>query len=293
MRDKEREEFLAVGVSFGLMLLKGTVALWTGSLSLLASALDSLLDFLVSGVNLFSLIVSRRKPDWDHAFGHEKAEALAGLLQGFIILLSAGYLIYASFDRLRHPLSLSHLNEGIGVIGLSLAASLWLARRLRQTAMDTGSIVLKADAFHYATDLYSQGGILAALVLIQWSGWQWLDPSITIPISLYIGFQATKIGKEAVDDLMDRETSSQPRMTVQEIVARHRPQVVGMHNFKTRRAGEKRFIQFHVEVKRNLSFERVHEMTEAIAGEVRQAFGNVQVIVHADPEGTGRDESDK
>jgi ferrous-iron efflux pump FieF len=290
--EKEREEFLAITLSLVLALIKGTAAFWTGTLSLFASALDSLLDFFVSGLNLLSLYVAGKEADADHTYGHEKAEALAGLFQSVIILATAGYLIYSSFIRLGHPVEAKHLIQGMGVIAVSIGISLLLTYRLRKTAIKTGSMVLKSDALHYAMDLYTQGGILVAFVLIRLSGWRWIDPIVTIFIAVYILFQAFKVGREAVDELMDRETSPETLVTVREIVARHAPEVVGMHNFRTRRAAGKRFIQFHVEMKRQLTFEQVHEITEKIVSEIRRVFENAQVIVHPDPEGTGVDESD-
>lgn len=287
-----RVEFLAVGVSLGLALLKGTAAFWTGTLSLLASALDSVLDFIVSSLNLFALVVSQKGPDQDHMFGHEKAEALGGLFQSFMILASGGYLIYSSFKRFYHPFDLRHLPEGMGVLLVSMAASFFITYRLKKTARETGSILLKSDSLHYAVDLYSYGVLLITFILIEFSGWRLWDPIVTIPLALYIGFQGFRVGKEAVDELMDRETSPEILLLVKEMISRHAPEVIGMHNFKSRRAGGKRYIQFHVEVKRTLTFYKVHEITEALAAEIRRVFGNVHVIIHPDPEGSEADESD-
>ena len=289
---KEKEEFLAVVFSLSLTLIKGTAAFWTVSLSLFASALDSLLDFFMSGLNLFTLSVAGKEADEDHTYGHEKAEALAGLFQSVLILFSAAYLVYSSFVRFGRVFEVQHLFVGMGVMGISMIGSLWITYRLRRAAKVTGSVVLKTDALHYAMDLYTQGAVLLAFVLIRLSGWRLLDPLVTLPIALYIAQQAFQVGKEAVDELMDREASPETRQVVQEIVARHAPQVVGMHNFKSRHAAGKHFIQFHVEMKRRLSFDEVHEITERIVEEIRQALGKVQVIVHPDPEGTGTDESD-
>lgn len=289
---KEGEEFLAVVFSLSLALVKGTAAFWTGSLSLFASALDSLLDFFMSGLNLFTLTISGKEADEDHTYGHEKAEALAGLFQSVLILFSAGYLIYSSFVRFGRPFEVQHLFVGMGVMGISMGGSLWITYRLRRGAKVTGSVVLKTDALHYAMDLYTQGAILIAFVLIRLSGWRLLDPLVTLPIALYIAQQAFKVGKEAVDELMDREASPETRQVVQEIVARHAPQVIGMHNFKSRHAAGKKFIQFHLEMKRQLAFEEVHEITEKIVEEIRRVFSKAQITIHPDPEGTGIDQSD-
>ncbi len=289
---KQREELIAVGVSLGLAVLKGSAALWTGTLSLFASALDSLLDFCVSSVNLFALMVSHKEPDLNHPFGHEKAEALGGLFQSLVLVLTAGFLIYSSLQRLHHPFEISHIKEGMVVILISLVASIWLTLRLKRSARQTGSIVLKSDALHYAVDIYSYGGILIAFFLIQFTGFKFWDPLITLPIALYLAFQGVGVGREAIDELMDKETSPEIRDKVQQILLQHSSTVMGMHNFKSRRAAGKRFIQFHMEMKKHLSFEHVHEITESIVKEIRENLGKVHVIIHPDPEGHGQDESD-
>ncbi len=289
---KLRVALLAVSVSLGLALLKGATAFWTGTLSLFASALDSLLDFIVSSLNLFALMISQKGPDEDHMFGHEKVEALGGLFQSLMIMASAGYLIYSSIERLHHPFELKHLNAGMGIIVISMMASFTLAFRLKKTAQETGSIVLKSDALHYAVDLYAYLAILLAFALIQLSGWSLWDPLVTLPLALYVFYQGLMVGKEAVDELMDREKSPVTFETVKQIIAHHAPTVIGMHNFKSRRAGGKRYIQLHVEIKRDLTFHQVHKITEQLAAEIRQGLGNVHVIIHPDPEGFGEDASD-
>lgn len=288
---KQQEELIAVCVSLGLAILKGFAALWTGSLSLLASAFDSFLDFCISSVNLFALTVSHRPPDSEHAFGHGKAEALGGLFQSFVLILTAGFLVYSSIQRLRQPFELSHLGAGMGVIAFSLLVSLWLGLRLRRSARRTGSIVLKSDAVHYMVDLYSYGAILIAFLLIQFTGLKFWDPLITIPIAFYLALQGSGIGKEAINELMDKEDSPEILERVQEILSRH-ASIRGMHNFKSRRVAGKRFIQFHMEMKRSLSFEQAHEITELIVEEIQDTWEDAQVIIHSDPEGHGQDASD-
>ncbi len=290
--NKEREELVAVVLSLALAVAKGMVAFWTGTLSLLASALDSLMDFIMSGLNLLALKVSSREADSDHTYGHEKIEPLAGLLQSIIILASAGYLGYSAIDRLIHPREMEHLLGGIVVIAISMVVSLVVAYRLRRTGAETGSVVLKADSLHYSMDLYTQGGILVAFGLMKLTGWRLLDPIVTFPIVLYIIRESLRIGKESVDELMDRESSPETLKTVQEVLHRHGAQVIGMHNFKTRRAGGKRFVEFHLEVKGGLSFEEVHQTSEQIVREIRGFLPNTRVTIHPDPEGEGADESD-
>lgn len=287
-----REEAIASGLSLLLAAGKLMAGLWTGALALFASALDSLMDSFVSGVNLFSLIIAERPADQDHAFGHGKAEAIAALFQSLFIFGSALYLLFSCFRRFQNPVSVGHLGGGMGVVLISLFAGLTLSRRLQRVAVATGSVILKTDSLHYAMDLYTQLGILASFLVIQFTGWNLADPLITLPIAVYVAYLSIRIGRQAIDELMDRELSPEIQETVNRIIQRHHPQVLGMHNFKSRHAGSKRFLQFHLDIKRDMPFEEVHELEERIAGEIRRELGNVQVMIHADPEGHGLDQTD-
>ncbi|MBI2981836.1 MAG: cation transporter [Deltaproteobacteria bacterium] len=292
MDSKVKEELIAISASLLLAVGKGIASLWTGSLALVASMLDSLMDFFISGINLFSLKIADRPADEDHAYGHGKAEAIAGFFQSLVILASVIYLVYAGLLRLRNDTPLEHLGGGGGIILLSMAVGFWLSRRLKRQALLTASVVLKTDSLHYAMDLYAYGGILLSFFLIKLTGWVWLDTVVTFLIALYITVQAFRVGKQAVDELMDKELDPGVRQAVEGIVKRHRPEVLGIHNFKSRHAASKWFLQFHLVLKRDLSFEEVHELEERIAGEIRRELGNVHVTIHADPEGTGLDQTD-
>ncbi len=293
LRDnKIREEAIACVASLLLAIGKGAAFLWTGALTLLASSLDSLLDFFVSSVNLFSLVVAQRPADADHSYGHGKAEAIAGLFQSLLIFGSAIYLVVASVRRFAHAEPLRHLDGGIVVIFVSMLAGGWLAWRLHRRANMTGSVVLKTDSLHYVTDVYTYGGILVSLVAIRLTGWTVLDPLVTLPIAGAICWQAVRLGKQTIDELMDREVSPELREQIWEIVKRHHPDVIGMHNFKSRQAAAKKFVKFHLDMRRDLTFEEVHELEERIAGEIRRELGNIHVTIHADPEGHGLDQTD-
>lgn len=289
---KLRAELTACAVSLTLTVLKAATAWWVGALALWASALDSLMDFFVSSINLFTLFVADRPADKEHPFGYGKAEAVAGLLQSILIVGSAVYLQAASLRRFLDPVPLEHLEGGIGVILGSAAIGFWLAQRLKKTAAATGSIVLKTDSLHYSMDLYTYGGLLLSFFLIRLTGWTVLDPLLTLAIAGYVTFLAVGTGRQAIGELMDREVHPAVRSRVEEIVRKHQPQVTGLHNFKSRQAASKMFLQFHIEMDKGLRFEEVHQLEERIAGEIRRELGNVHVTIHADPQGCGLDQTD-
>ncbi|MBI4196306.1 MAG: cation transporter, partial [Deltaproteobacteria bacterium] len=292
MNTKVREEIIACAAALSLAIGKGVAAWWTGALALFASALDSLADFFVSSVNLFSLMVAERPADEDHKFGHGKAEAIAALFQSLLIGGSVIFLVYSAGKRLLKGVRPDHLEGGMVVIFVSAAVSLWLTWRLNRRAAQTGSVVLKTDALHYAMDLYAYGGILVSFLLIRTTGWWFLDPLISLLMACYVGYLAHCLGRRAVDELMDREVDPSIRQKVTEIVMRYKPEIVGVHNFKSRQASSKIFLQFHLDMKSDLTFLQVHELEERIAGEIRREMGNVHVTIHADPEGHGLDQTD-
>jgi ferrous-iron efflux pump FieF len=273
---------VSVGVAVALMLLKLTVGLYTNSLSLLASAVDSLTDIFASLVNLFAIRAAARPADWDHAYGHEKAESLAGLFQGAVITLSGLYLGYESVQRMIDPRPVADAGVGAGVMAVSTVVSLWLVRYLRRVARETNSLALSADSVHFSTDVLTNVGVLATLVVIRFSGWMIVDPIVSLAISCYIIFAAWAVVRESIDNLMDRALPEELQAQVREIVLR-KPGILGVHDIKTRASGSRRFIEMHVEVDGSKSLREAHDDAVAALRAVEAEIPNSTVFVHTDP----------
>ncbi len=188
----------------GCLILVKLVAWYiTGSVSLLASLIDSVMDSLASLINLFAIRYSLQPADENHRFGHGKAEPLAGLAQAAFICGSAIFLVLHAVERLNYPRAIDQIGIGVGVMLVAIVFTLALLALQHHVIRRTGSTAIRADAMHYATDLLTNVSILLALYLSTW-GWAWADPVFAIGIAIYIFYSAVQIGRDAFQQLMDR-----------------------------------------------------------------------------------------
>ena len=204
----------SVGTAVVLILAKGAAWLNTGSVSLLASLIDSLMDAAASVMNLFAVRYALRPPDEEHRFGHGKAESLAALAQAAFITGSAVLLTFEAVNRLVNPEPLSNPLAGIWVMVFAIFATLLLLAVQRYVVRETGSVAIRADSLHYLTDLLTNLVTIAAIALFM-AGFERADALLALAIAAYIFYSAAGIGMQAVQDLMDRELSDelQRRMT--------------------------------------------------------------------------------
>jgi ferrous-iron efflux pump FieF len=275
--------YASVATASLLILVKLVAWLITGSVSVLASLVDSLMDVGASVVNLLAVRWSLQPPDADHRFGHGKAESLAGLGQAAFIAGSALFLALQAIDRLVHPQPLTDLGVGVVVMLFAMAATGVLLTFQRYVVRQTGSTAIRADALHYATDLASNSATLLALMGAMF-GWMGLDPLFALGIALYIFYSALQIAREAVDLLMDRELSEDDRNKIKS-VAIGVPGVLGVHELRTRRSGHIAVIQLHVELADDQPLRRAHAITDQVEAGLRAEFPGADITIHQDPAG--------
>ncbi|AJE22626.1 cation diffusion facilitator family transporter [Azotobacter chroococcum] len=271
----------ALAVAICLALAKA-IAWWlSGSVSLLAGLTDSLLDGAASLINLLAVHYSLRPADDDHRYGHGKAEALAGLGQAVFIGVSAILVGVQGIDRLLHPQPLHAQTLGIAVILLSLAATAVLLLFQRHVVRVTGSTAIRADSLHYRSDLLLNASILLALLLVQF-GLGELDALFGLGIAGYILWSAAQIGREAVTVLMDTELSPELRERIAAL-AGGVPDVIDVHDLRTRISGTRWFVQLHVRLPGEMTLTEAHQRTEAVERAIHAEFPRAEVLVHADP----------
>lgn len=256
----------------------------TNSISVLASAVDSFLDVMASSINFYSIRKSEKPADHDHKFGHGKAEGLAGLFQTFIIGSSAVYLIYLSVSRLLEGEKLVSVGWGIAVIAFSMVVSFFLTRHIKRVAEETGSLILSADSLHYKFDSYTNGGILAGLLIIKFTGLNIIDSIISILIAALIVWSTKDILIESIDILMDKELPPDTVRKIEDVIMRFNPDVKSYHKLKTRNAGSVKFVECHVVMDHTLTFVESHEIAEEIVRAIKERIGNAEVTVHVDPD---------
>ncbi len=275
---------LSIFAAAFLIVLKTATGLLTGSISVWASLLDSAMDIFASTINYFAVRAAARPPDEDHAYGHGKVESLAGLFQAVVITISGLFLIREAILRLLKPQPTSA--ELLGVLSMLVATgvSIALVARLRRVARQTDSLVLSADALHYATDVFTNSGALCALLILHLTGWQLADPLISIVISLYILYSAFQVARDSVDVLMDKRLPLEVEEQIAEIVSRfHAQGVLGFHDLRTRRSGAQKFIDLHLEVGRAKSLEEAHGLSVQVLRAIESEIPRARVQIHTDP----------
>jgi ferrous-iron efflux pump FieF len=277
-----RAAWAAIAVALFLLVLKIGAGLVTHSVGLLGLVIDSGLDALASGLNLLALREASLPADRNHRFGHGKAEAVAGLGQGVLITGSAVFLILQSARRLVTPVPVTHSLIGILVILVALAATGLLVLYQRRIIARTGSLAIAADSLHYSSDLVLNSAVLAGLALGGIS--PRADALAGLLVGLYIAYGAVRILRLAFDQLMDREFAEADRAKIEAIIERN-PEVLHMHELRTRRAGFDRFIQLHIELDPAISLITAHAISDRVEAEIKAAFPAAQVIIHEDPAG--------
>ncbi len=272
----------SLGMAIALLLLKLLAWYSSNAVAMLASAVDSGLDALASGVTLVVVRWSLQPADHEHRFGHGKLEPLAGLAQGALVLTSAVALMRTAIDRVVHPAPVEAGWLGLAVMAVASVATLALLRYQKKVVAETGSTAIRGDSLHYATDLAMNAAVALAMVASWGVGWLWVDPVLGLVVAVLAGRSAMQIGWEAIQLLIDRELPEADRKHIDEVVNRH-PEVLGMHDLRTRRSGLKRFVQFHLELSGDMSLREAHRIGDEIEREVCALLAGAEVIVHFDP----------
>jgi len=273
--------YASTSVAIVLILIKTVAWIMTDSLSLLATLIDSCLDALASLINLLAVRHALMPADKEHRFGHGKAEALAGLGQATFITGSALFLVLESVSHLWNPLPISSMPVGVGVMVVSMLATLGLLIFQKHVIRKTGSTAIKADHLHYKTDLLVNAGVIVALLLAVY-GWPGFDPLFAILIAVYILYSAWEIASESLDLLMDRELPDEERAKIKAI-ARNHPQTRGMHDLRTRKSGTTVFIQLHLELDDGLTLLQAHAIADDVEARILAEYPGAEVIIHEDP----------
>ena len=276
--------YASVTVAALLIAVKFAAWLETGSVALLSSLVDSLLDIAASLVNLVAVRHAMSPADREHRFGHGKAEPLAVLGQSAFITGSAMLLLAEAVRRLISPARIENPPAGIAVMIFSIVVTVVLVLYQRHVVRRTGSIAITADELHYRSDVVLNLSVIAALVLGSSLDLPILDPLFGAAIGIWIVYSAVRLARLSLIQLMDHELPDDEREKIRAIAQSH-PDVVAAHDLRTRAAGPTAFIQIHIEMDGTLNLIRAHEISDEVEAELRAAYPNAEVMIHQDPEG--------
>lgn len=284
MRIEKKATVISTSVATLLVIMKMTVGIFSGSIAVLASAIDSLLDLTVSLFNYFALHNAEKDPDDTFNYGRSKIEPLAAVIEGTVISLSALFILYEALVKIAHPREMEHIDISIGVMVVSIIITSFLVLFLNRVAKKTGNMVIKADALHYKTDIISNGAVLLALGLVSMSGEQLFDPILGVGIGIYMIYSAMPIIKEGILMLLDAALPEEEIETIKTILQSDKA-VTNFHYLRTRESGSHVFISVHLVYNVSISLYDAHLVADKLELKIKEHFKEkkAHVLMHMDP----------
>lgn len=289
-RMKSRVAAMSVMSNSTLVVFKLVVGLYSGAVSVLSEAIHSGVDLVAALIAFFAVRASGKPADEIHTFGHGKFENLSAAIEGLLIFIAAGWIIYESIIKLIYPEPVDNLQWGILVMGVSAITNLVISSKLFKVGKETDSAALMADGWHLRTDVWTSAGVAGGLSLYMLGRWympginlNWIDPVIAMGVAGLIVKAAWELTSEAVTYLLDASLPVEEEKAITEIIDRMNPQVLNFHNFKTRKAGSERFVEFHLVVNKDLTVKKAHDICDDITTKIKTQFPKTEVMIHTEP----------
>lgn len=284
-RAKRGAAILSIASNAILIVLKLVAGSLTGSVAILTEAMHSAIDLIASLVAYFSIRKAGEPADESHRYGHEKVENLASAVEGLLILVGSAVIVYEAVRRLASGAELEQVPLGIAVIALSIVVNLAVSARIARVARATGSPALEGDAAHLGADALTSGGVLAGLVLVQITGWTWVDPVVAIAVAAAIVVSGVRILDRSSRVLVDEALPAAEMDAIRETLLSFGPRgVVGYHELRTRRAGARRHVDLHVQFRRGTTLEDAHAVAHELQDAIRARLEEADVLIHLEPE---------
>ncbi len=267
MSPQKRATLVSSSVATILVVVKLVIGVASGSVAVLASAIDSLLDTLVSIFNFFAIKKSEEHPDEVYQYGKGKIQAIAAVIEGTVISISGLYIIYVAIEKLNSGSVTTLLTPSILAMLFSIIVTYILVKYLLKVAKETDNLVIKADALHYQTDLWSNAAVLIALGLVYVTGIDAIDALFGLGIGVYIIYSAYAIIQEGVEILLDRALEGEMVATIGEIISQH-PEVTSYHWLRTRTDGTTNYVEFHMVLRPNMLLLEAHRIADEVEDKI-------------------------
>ncbi len=284
MRLEKKATIVSSTTATLLVVIKLFVGILSGSVAVLASAIDSFLDLAVSVFNYFALHNAEKAPDVRFNYGRGKVEALASVIEGLVITLSGFYILYTAIEKLLHTHKTIYLQESIIVMLISIVLTGALVVFLNRVATQTNSLVIRSDALHYKTDLYSNAAILISLIVIHFTQMYMIDSILGILIAVYIIYSAYYLIKDGVLILMDAALPDEIVDNIKKIIIKNRD-IESYHFLQTRGSGRDAFVSVHLVFDMSTSLYDAHKVCDIIENEITKLDDSLQwsIVIHPDP----------
>ncbi len=280
---KQKASLFAIISAFILAGSKFSVGLFSGSMAVASSGLDSLLDVFMSAMNFLAIKKANQPPDRTHHYGHGKVENLAATAQSVVIVCTGGFIIFKAVQEYFGQEGITYSGLDLGVMVLSLIFSFMISTILRKVGKKTDSNTLKADALHYTSDLYSNSAAILAIILTYYTGKVFFDLLFAVVIGFIIIISAVKILQGGILGLMDTHIPEPMEKNLIEILDKLKYPYAGFHKLRTRFSGNKKYVDFHLFLCRNFTVVQAHEQTDRIELEIKKMIPASDILIHMEP----------
>lgn len=281
---QKKATVVSTSVAALLTIIKLVIGIASGSVAVLASAIDSVLDMFVSIFNYFAISNSEKPADKKFNYGRGKIEALASVIEGTIITLSGIFLLYQAIQKAINGEVSQYMSTSIVVMIISLIITIFLVMYLNKIAKKTGSMVIKADALHYKTDVYTNAAVLISLVLVNFTGFEIIDVIVGSAISLFIIYSAYELIHDGVLILLDKAVDDEIVLEIENIINSNKD-VNTFHLLKTREAGHQTFVEVHLVFDCLITLIDAHKASDEIEAKIKNLDEQRDWIIniHMDP----------
>jgi cation diffusion facilitator family transporter len=282
---RSRAAALSIVSNTCLILLKIVAGAVTGSVAIITEAIHSGIDLIASIVAYFSVRQAETPADSDHRYGHDKFENVAAGVEGMLILVGSGVIVYTAVDHLVEGTEIESLGFGIAVVGFATVVNLIVSSFLYRRSRETESAALAGDAAHLRTDAYTSLGVLVGLALVEITGATWIDPVVALAIAVAIVYTGMKVvagsWRVLVDESLPEEETTAIREAIEGFGERG---VAGYHELRTRRAGPRRYVDVHVQFRSGTTLEDAHAIAHELQDTIRGRLRGADVLIHLEPE---------
>jgi cation diffusion facilitator family transporter len=272
-----------------LIIMKVIVGILSGSISILSEAIHSFMDLLAAIISFFSVRISDTPADERHPYGHGKFENISGVTEAMLIFIASGWIIFEAVRKILHMHPVEKIGLGIVVMAISAMVNFFISHRIYKVAKATDSIALEADALHLKVDVYTSLGVAGGLLLMMILGYfsnsllvHYLDPVIAILVALLILRESFILFKKAYAPLLDEALSEEEVEQIKVLIGRYCSETVNYHGLRTRKAGNYRYLDFHLNVPAGMSVKEAHDLCDAIEEEVKNNMDHTEVTIHVE-----------
>jgi cation diffusion facilitator family transporter len=282
MNKKVRIARLSIISNSTLIIMKLVAGVLSGSVSIISEAIHSFMDLLASVVAYFSVKISDTPADERHPYGHGKFEYISGVVEALLIFIAAFWIIYEAVKKIIHPTGVEQIGLGFVVMIISAIINFIVSRKLYKVSIETDSVALEADALHLKTDVYTSAGVATGLLLMWISGLHLVDPIIAIFVALLILKESYELFNKAYAPLLDLALPPADLEKISAIIRNRCNGQMNFHELRTRKAGNYKYIDFHLNLDPEKTVREAHELCDLIEEDLKKAFDHTQVTIHVE-----------